>query len=217
MSKVNGPPAGVDAVAVRDEWVAAANELISRVEGWCKELDWATRRTSKRITDDQEIGPYEVPMLLIQRWDTKLLLSPVSHSVAGGGGRADLYTLPEYDDVAVLLWEDRNWRMQVQLGRDSREAEFTRDSFREVLEVFSQRASPLPDTPARQCFVRGKQIILVSPDGEYPIDLDRCDNAAKILGWVTHLADKVWVSSQLLKLFVKCAAIENKVAIDYDA
>jgi hypothetical protein len=77
---------------VRDEWIAAVNELVIRVEGWCKELDWATRRAPKRITDDHPIGHYAVPMLRMQHWDIQVLLEPASRFGVRNDGQCDLYT-----------------------------------------------------------------------------------------------------------------------------
>lgn len=141
MSDTNGTPSAAPGLAgVRDEWVAAVTALVDQVEGWCKELDWATRRAAKRVKDDRAVGPYEVPMLLMQHWDAKLLLTPVSRVVAGGGGRVDLYTMPEYDDVAALLWEGGAWQMYVQLGAEQRDpVPLTRETFRDVVETFARR------------------------------------------------------------------------------
>lgn len=140
MSDTNGAMKDIDVAAVRTEWVAAVNELVARIEGWCKELDWATARAPKRLKD-KLLGAYEVPMLLLQQWDTKLLLEPISRFVAGeADGRVNLYTMPEYDDVAVLIRRNGNWQMRVQLGKDERDfVPFTRDTFKEVIETFARR------------------------------------------------------------------------------
>jgi hypothetical protein len=140
MSETNGTTPEVNNVAVRDEWIAAVNELVTRVEGWCKELDWATRRSPKRIKD-KALGTFDVPMLLMQQWDAKLLLSPINRFVGGeADGRVDLYTMPEYDDVAVLIRRNGDWQMRVQLGKDERDfVPFSRDTFKEVIETFARR------------------------------------------------------------------------------
>jgi hypothetical protein len=139
MSGPNGTPPRADAAAHRDEWIAAVNELVTRVEGWCKELDWATRRAPKRIKD-RILGTYELPMLLTQQWDAKLLLNPDEPDRAMGEGRVNLYTMPEYDDVAVLLRRNGDWTMRVQMGKDERDfVPFTRDAFKDVVETFARR------------------------------------------------------------------------------
>lgn len=138
MSNTNGAPTA-DPAAARDEWVAAVTALVERVEGWCKELDWATRRAPKTIKDET-LGEYDVPMLLMQYWNAKLMLNPDGPFTVGADGRVNLYTMPEYDDVAVLLRRSGEWQMVVQMGRDRREpAAFTRDAFQEVIETFAKR------------------------------------------------------------------------------
>jgi hypothetical protein len=138
MSSTNGKPLA-DLAVVRDGWVAAVNALVGQVEGWCKELDWPTRRASKRVKD-KTLGEYEVPMLLMQQWDAKLLLNPDGPFIVGADGRVNLYTMPEYDDLAILLRQGTDWQMKVQMGRDQREpVPFTRETFKDVIETFAQR------------------------------------------------------------------------------
>src|SRR5947209_6644981 len=99
---------------VRDEWVRAVEQLVSNVEAWCRANDWPTRRIPKTVTESQ-IGEYTVPALRIQVDLVKLLLEPVARYVAGAAGRVDLYSMPEYDDVAVLFPEEGAWQVWVQL------------------------------------------------------------------------------------------------------
>lgn len=137
-------PPGADPTAVRAEWIAAVNELVTRIEGWCKEFDWATRRALKQLKD-KPIGAYEVPMLLIQQWDVKLLLEPISRFVAGANGRVDLYTMPEYDDMAVLTRENGDWvLLRVEFGRERWPAmSLTCDTFKQVIETFVDRRTEI--------------------------------------------------------------------------
>src|SRR5207248_1192305 len=90
---------------------------------------------------DKPIGAYEVPMLLMQQWDVKLLLEPVSRFVSGADGRVDLYTMPQYDDLAVLTREHGVWMLWwVELGREQWPAmPLTRDTFKCVIETFAGR------------------------------------------------------------------------------
>lgn len=140
MSSQNGTSTELNPSALREEWIAAVTELVTQVEGWCKERDWSTRRAPKRI-EDKAHGDYEIPMLLMQQWDAKLLLIPISEFVGlEKDGRVDLYTMPEYDDVAVLIRRKGEWIMRVQLGKEERDfIPFTRDSFHEVTETFVRR------------------------------------------------------------------------------
>jgi hypothetical protein len=93
---------------VRDEWVRAVEQLVTEVEGWCRENQWPTRRIDKRL-EESRIGEYVVPALLIQVDLVKLMLEPVARFVPGGEGVIDLYRMPQYDDVASIFRRAGSW------------------------------------------------------------------------------------------------------------
>jgi hypothetical protein len=93
---------------VRDEWAHAVEQLVTKVEGWCKAHDWPTRRIEKQI-DDPQIGEYVVPALLMQVDLTKLLLEPVTRFVHKWEGVIDLYRMPQYDDIASIFRRGNHW------------------------------------------------------------------------------------------------------------
>ncbi len=136
MSNTKGTPTA-DPVAVRDEWVAAVAALVERVEGWCKELDWATRRAPKTIKDDDPLGPYEVPMLRMQYWDVQLMLDATSRFGVRNDGQCDLYVMPAYDDLAVVYRrQGADWFVRERKpGGLGDEYPFTRDSLQRMAEV----------------------------------------------------------------------------------
>lgn len=47
--------------------------------------------------------------------------------------------------------------------------------------------------------------ITVSEKNSYHIEKSRCDSHAKICGWIQHLGQKNWVTSELLVEFVNVA------------
>ena len=135
MSNTNGAPTA-DPAAVRDEWVAVVTELVERVEGWCKELDWATRRAPKTIKEDKPLVPYEVPMLRMQYWDVQLMLDPTSRFGIRNDGQCDLYIMPAYDDMAVVYRRDGDWFLRERKpGGLGEEQPFSRDSLQRLAEV----------------------------------------------------------------------------------
>lgn len=117
---------------VRDEWVARVTALVDLVEGWAKELGWATRRVPKRIEDD-EVGTHQVPALQMQEGTTRLLLEPLGRTGIGIEGVVDLYEMPAFDDVARLVYRDGGWYVGHPPG-EATEVPLTRDSLRTVVE-----------------------------------------------------------------------------------
>lgn len=60
---------------VRDEWVAAVEQLAAAAAAWAKKQDWAVRRDPKTITEDR-LGSYTVPRLLIHAPEGRLSTRP---------------------------------------------------------------------------------------------------------------------------------------------
>jgi hypothetical protein len=90
---------------VRDEWIAAVQQLIQEVESWAQKQGWAVRREPKKV-EEFRIGTYEVPQLLIQLPAGRFLLDPVARFVTGADGLIDLYVLPSYDAVMISRNQD---------------------------------------------------------------------------------------------------------------
>ena len=103
---------------VREQWLADVGQLVDQVEAWCKEQGWATRRALKEI-EEMDLGAYQAPMLLIQQWDVQLLLEPIARFVGGADGRVDLYRMPQYDEVAMILRKTGKWRLRYEAAANN--------------------------------------------------------------------------------------------------
>ena len=100
---------------IRDEWVASVEQLVGDAEVWARKQDWAVRRDAKTIQEDR-LGQYTVPRLLIHATAGRLLLDPVARYVPGAMGAVDLYVLPSYDAVMISRADD-GWRLH-PIGAD---------------------------------------------------------------------------------------------------
>src|SRR5262249_41906726 len=67
---------------VRDEWVTAVDRFMTEVEGWARKQEWATLRDPKTIDEDR-IGAYTVPRLLVHAIFGRFLFDPVCRFVVG--------------------------------------------------------------------------------------------------------------------------------------
>lgn len=62
------------------------------------------------------------------------------------------------------------------------------------------------------CQVADGHISLADYPGDtpnYDIALDRCNTPEKVLGWVYHLSEKTWITSDHIRAFIKMACREH--------
>lgn len=53
--------------------------------------------------------------------------------------------------------------------------------------------------------------------GPYPpIPLARCKDAEQLLGWINHLLDKSWMTTEIVKQFIRVAVSDCGIRIDYN-
>lgn len=51
---------------------------------------------------------------------------------------------------------------------------------------------------------------------EYQIDFDRCNTVEKIMGWMNHLAEKTWMTKEMLNVFVQLSLERLNYIINYN-
>jgi hypothetical protein len=125
---------------VLQEWLDRLTVLVDLVEGWVKDLGWATRRISKRM-EDSRLGTYRAPALIMQRDLVQIALEPIGRFAPRCDGVVDLYLMPALDDMASLYYENGEWHLMfdgsptVCTMRDAEEMTLTRDILTRVLDV----------------------------------------------------------------------------------
>jgi len=144
------PPkaANADLEKLRNEWLGRLTELVDRVEGWARELDWSTRRIEKKMQDSQ-IGHYKAPALVLQNETCRGLLDPIARSAPGAEGVVDLYLMPAYDDIASLYFCDGAWQLHYMFAGTSSVATIrtgdsqplSKETLRAVLEEMRANAA----------------------------------------------------------------------------
>jgi hypothetical protein len=48
--------------------------------------------------------------------------------------------------------------------------------------------------------------IVIDVTYEYNIALDRCDTHEKVLAWVSHLCEKTWMTTEIVRRFIHAPA-----------
>ncbi len=107
-----------DSEAMKAEWLDRLGDLVSLVKGYVEASGWRTRQDTKPVTEPG-LGRYEVPLLLMERAEVEVVLSPVARTVPGAGGVVDLYLMPAYDDVVSLDFEGDRWFIHYALPPES--------------------------------------------------------------------------------------------------
>ena len=126
---------------VLQEWLDRLTVLVDLVEGWVKDLGWATRRISKRM-EDSRLGTYRAPALIMQRDLVQIALEPIGRFAPRCDGVVDLYLMPALDDMASLYYENGEWHLHymfdgsptVSTMRDAEEMTLTRHVLTRVLD-----------------------------------------------------------------------------------
>ena len=134
-------------VRILHAWLGRLSSLISSVETWVKDLDWATRRIESSM-DDSHIGKYKAPCLLMQEGKDRILLEPRHCSASGKEGVVDFYLMPAYDDIARLKYSDGRWNLHYLshgiIGVPVSQAPpkpLSKETIREVLEEMRAHAA----------------------------------------------------------------------------
>ena len=124
-----------DPEAAKTEWVDRLGELVSLTQGYVEASGWRTRRVTKPVTEPG-LGRYEVPLLIMERSEVEVILSPIARGVPGTEGLVDLCLMPGYDDEACLTLDGDRWFI---LSPDSRDP-FDERSINRVLGAIAGRA-----------------------------------------------------------------------------
>jgi hypothetical protein len=134
-------------VKLLDAWLHSLRTLTSNIAKWAQDSEWVTKQIDKTM-DDSEIGKYKVPVLLLQKETTRVLLEPVTRSGPKGESVVDLSVMPAYDDIASLYYYNDRWnlhymaRSQEPVGniREAAAKQLTKASLRKVLEEMKEHA-----------------------------------------------------------------------------
>ena len=100
----------VGRVKLLRDWLALLMPLLDSIELWADELGWAKRRVLKTLQDD-EIGNYVVPAVLLQEDMIRIAVEPIGRWSLSTEGTVDIYLMPAYDDIATLFRYDGRWNL----------------------------------------------------------------------------------------------------------
>ncbi len=77
---------------------------------------------------------------------------------------------------------------------------------------FPEESEKRGEILAKQCYVEDDSII-INLGHEYPIALRRCATPEAILGWVDHLLDKTWMTTDVIQQFIGYATQHHGIRI----
>jgi hypothetical protein len=122
--------------AVREEWVAAVEQVISDAEAWATEQHWFVHRDPKTITEDS-LGSYEVPSLLIQAPAGRFVLEPRGRFITGATGAIELSVFPSYEWVLIVR-NDTGWHFVIE--RPILDRPWSKEAFLDILSRLAKKA-----------------------------------------------------------------------------
>jgi hypothetical protein len=125
-----------NAGAVREEWIAAVEQIVSDVEAWATEQHWFVHRGPKTITEDP-IGSYEVPTLLIQAPAGRFVLEPMGRLIIGATGEIELSIFPSYYSVLVVR-NDSGWHFVID--RPNLDRPWSKEAFLQIVSELAKKA-----------------------------------------------------------------------------
>ena len=85
----------------RDEWISRIEAMAEMIGGWAKAEGWQIRFDRKTL-DEELLGSYIVPTLIITMPGGELSMNPIALHVAGGNGRIDLEAFPTLSRVKLI-------------------------------------------------------------------------------------------------------------------
>ena len=122
--------------ALRDDWVAAVEQVISDAEAWAREQHWFVHRGPKTLTESR-LGSYEVPALLIQAPAGRFVIDPIARYVGGASGKIEFCVFPSYDYLMILRTE-AGWQFETNPRTVSRP--WSKQTFFEVISELARKA-----------------------------------------------------------------------------
>ena len=111
---------------VRDEWVASVEQLMREAAEWSEKQGWGALIEPKRL-DEEQIGEYEVPQMLIHTRMGRVILDPSARFVGGALGLVEMTRYPSYETWFISRMEN-GWRLRANV-KDGIELPWTEENF----------------------------------------------------------------------------------------
>jgi hypothetical protein len=114
-------------------WVQDLKDFCRDVERWSSACGWKVAWKELDL-QEESLGSYTVPLLIIQTAHGAVFVEPVGHTVMGATGRIDLYAYPSLFRVMLLRSASNGqWRIRTDSGIFLRQP-WNEDAFRTLVE-----------------------------------------------------------------------------------
>jgi hypothetical protein len=111
---------------VRDEWVAAVEQLMQEAAAWSEKQGWGALIEPKRI-DEDEIGEYEVPQMLVHTRMGRVVLDPEVRFAGGSLGLVEMCRYPSYETWFITRTAN-GWTLRANV-KDAVRVPWTEENF----------------------------------------------------------------------------------------
>ncbi len=101
---------------VLQEWKQLVENLIQEIARWSKAEGWSVDRQPVEL-NESKLGTYEVPSLVIDTPNGRLMVKPAARYVFGADGRVDLYSWPSLNKLLIVRTNEE-WKLRTASGVD---------------------------------------------------------------------------------------------------
>jgi len=102
----------IDWVTKKQDWVRVVKTLCGTIERWAERQGWTVSSEEKTV-EEQGLGRYTVPALLIHTPTTTVRIDPVGRNIIGAEGRVDITSFPTMNRM-LLVRVDGKWHLKTE-------------------------------------------------------------------------------------------------------
>lgn len=97
-----------------NRWTEAVNSVVDHARDWARQHGWHAKVETTTLTEDR-LGTYQVPLLIVEAPDGRIVIEPIARWSSPGEGRIDVYSWPSLNRL-MLVRKGDNWVLLTEAG-----------------------------------------------------------------------------------------------------
>ena len=115
----------------RADWISAVRALTDSIHQWAEEQRWTVTWWDKAI-EEQHLGKYAVPQLVVTTPHGHLAVEPVARDVLGADGRVDIIAMKTFNRL-MLVRAGGRWVVRTESGIEW-PADWSKETFLDLVQ-----------------------------------------------------------------------------------